>query len=345
MTSVGRQAPAQPAGSDLYGTTATCPGDNRARTPRQVIFAGARDLLELMRPVQWTKNFFTIPLALLDARWTTTSLASLGLTLALFILISSFVYIVNDIADRKLDRMHPVKRRRPIADGRIPVPVAMVAAFLIGSAALMLGLLLPAGCAVAAALYALLNLAYNIRLKAIALVDVFVISAGFALRLLAGYASVGAVPQSWLIVSVFSVCLALVTGKRHHELETSGTAHRPALSGYSVRLAEQLILATVVITVLAFLLYLSNEALLGAYRPFALLCSLPLLLFGIFRYLQLVSTHRVGDDLVRTLLGDRPIVITALSWCAVLAFSQLAARGLLPAPMMPALRSALHGLR
>lgn len=268
------------------------------------------DLLTLLRPRQWAKNG-VVALALLDSpRWSATVVLRVGWAALLFTLASGLVYVMNDITDRTLDGNHPVKRHRPIASGRLGLRWALLyvcaLATLLATAAVTgprLSLWPLAG-------YVLMNLAYSRVLKHVPLVDICMVSAGFVLRLLQGYAGTGGRVSGWLATAVLTACLALVLGKRRQEL-AAGAAHRPALSGYNVVLTDHLLASCATLAVAAFLLYVRTEAPVGTYHPVLLAVAAPLSLFGMFRYLQAVLVHGLGADPVATLLRDRLILADA----------------------------------
>ncbi|MEJ3746349.1 UbiA prenyltransferase family protein [Actinomycetes bacterium KLBMP 9797] len=277
-----------------------------------------RDLLSLTRPGQWAKNPFVVPVALLDLPvWSVAGAARLLWAVAAFTMASALVYIVNDILDRHRDRAHPTKRRRPIAAGRVPVRWA------VGLAVVQFGLL--AGTLALqpwqrwwpVAAYLVVAAGYSLALKHVPLVDVFVVAAGFGLRLMQGYVVLDVDPSGWLLICVFSLCLLLTFGKRRQELVATAGAHRPALRGYTVPLIDQVMVLSAVLSVGAYLLYMRTEAPLGEYALTAAVLSAPLALFGVFRYLQVVLVDSGGDNPVRLLLRDPALVTNALLWAAL----------------------------
>ena len=286
-----------------------------------------RSLLALSRPGQWVKSLLVVPLPLLDpAVWSLAPILRIGAVLVSFTLASVIVYVVNDIGDRERDRLHPVKRHRPLAAGRVPVPVAWLYA---ATLSVLLCLLLAYGStavAVPVGAYLLLNAAYTRALKHVPLVDAFVVSCGFVLRVVAGCAAARTEASGWLLICVFSLCLLMSFGKRRHELLLGGQLHRPALRGYSVAYLESLILHTAVLTAITYLLYLRTEAPTGPYGDAVMLLSVPCAFFGLFRYLQLVLVDGEGGEPVRSVLHDRPMVVNSLVWGVLLIGSLLAGR-------------------
>jgi decaprenyl-phosphate phosphoribosyltransferase len=311
---VAGQDPAPTTGVAVAGTPATGVGLPMA-------------LLGLARPGQWPKNLLVVPLALLDLPAVDLGvLARLGAAVVLFTLLSSFVYVCNDIADRHRDRLHPVKRYRPVAAGTVGVGVARV--YAVGIGLLAVAVLAAVGPGIGwwpLLAYLLLNVAYVQWLKHVPLVDVFVIAAGFVLRVVQGYAVVPATASVWLLASVFTLCLLLSAGKRRHELSAGGAAHRPALAGYTTQYLDYLIILYAVLTVTVFLLYLVNGRVAAPYTDATLLVSLPCAVFAIARHLQTVVMRLEGDP-VRLLVRDRAMVVNALIWAGGLALIMTAAR-------------------
>jgi decaprenyl-phosphate phosphoribosyltransferase len=230
------------------------------------------------------------------------------------------VYVGNDIADRRRDLHHPVKRQRPLASGAVPVAVGCLwCAGLAAAVGVAIGTDLAQYWPVLA--YLVLNLAYSSGLKHGPLVDVYVVALGFVLRVVQGYLAAGDQLPGWLLVAVFAVSVALLVGKRRQELLESGPAHRPALRGYSVELADQFIQVTFILGVVASLIYLGTEAPLGHYAQPAMLVSVPFVLLGLFRYLKLLLVDDRGSDPVRELLSDRVLIGTSVAWAAAFGFT------------------------
>lgn len=289
--------------------------------------SGARALLALWRPGQWPKNLVVALVPLIDPRlWSVTTLWRTAWAVVVFTVGASMLYAINDIADRHRDRGHPTKRHRPVASGRIPVPVAVLS--VLAQAALLIAMLStqPAVWSWPIVTYLLLGVAYSAKLKHVAVVDVIAIAAGFVLRLLQGHVVVDAPASGWLVTCVFAVCVLLAVGRRRHELDAVGAAHRPALRGYTVQLTDHLMVVSGALTVVAYLLYVHTEAPLGTYAFTAAALSTPFALFGLFRYLQLVVVHRGGGEPVQTLFRDRALVINSALWMVQMAGFLVAAR-------------------
>ncbi|MFD3734432.1 UbiA prenyltransferase family protein [Streptomyces sp. NPDC058632] len=302
-------------------------GSDRGRdaVPIPVVPAGGRTyrstlagLVALMRPGQWPKNFLVVPLPLLGAPWSWSAAGNVAAATAAFVLASSLVYVVNDMADVERDRRHPVKRHRPLASGRVRMPAAVAfgglqAVLLV----LLLALLSPEG-TWAVLLYLAVNAAYSWRLKHLHLLDVFIVATGFVLRLLGGYEASGRPVAGWLVLTVLTLCLLLILGKRRHELSVSGTGHRPALAGYSAHFLDLVLVMCSALTMVSYLLFLRTES---GYAPAALLTA-PCALFALFRYLQIVVVKSEGGTPVRTLLRDPVMLANSSVWAALLLLFQ-----------------------
>ncbi|MCS7219869.1 MAG: decaprenyl-phosphate phosphoribosyltransferase [Anaerolineae bacterium] len=276
-----------------------------------------RALWKTMRPRQWTKNVFVFAALVFDQKL--TQLPLLFNTLAAFLffcLISSAVYIVNDVADRERDRAHPVKRLRPLASGQLSPSVASSTA--IGMAAIALA----GAFAVKSALgwvmlaYLLLNLAYSFYLKNIVIVDVMSIAAGFVLRVLAGVVVVQVARFSpWLYVCTTLLALFVGLGKRRHEiilLAENANSHRAILDHYTVPFLDQLISLVTSTTVIAYSLYTFSAPNLPPNH--LMMLTIPFVLYGLFRYLYLIHVRGLGGAPDELLLQDVPLLLSVVLW-------------------------------
>ena len=284
--------------------------------------ASAGDFLRVMRPRQWTKNLVVLAaffFALGDrqqpfdhARGACWAL----LAAALFCAVSSAVYVFNDIMDRDRDREHPVKRHRPIAAGRIaPAPAAGLAAIL-ATGGLACAWLVSPGFALSLVAYVLLQAAYTLWLKHVALVDVFVIAAGFVLRAVAGGLAVHVIISNWLLICTFLMALFLALCKRRHEKrladDTRLFALRPSLAESDERLFDQLIAISAGAAIVAYAIYTQSPDTVSKFGTSHLSWTLPFVIFGIFRYLDLVYRQAKGDQPEYILLTDVPLIVDIL---------------------------------
>jgi 4-hydroxybenzoate polyprenyltransferase len=274
-------------------------------------------VLRTMRPRQWTKNAFVLAPLVFDRQL--FAIHALIHTLAaflLFCLISSVVYIYNDLVDVEADRKHPTKRFRPIASGQLPVRAAVAALLVILVIALGLGLLISISFVVVAVAYILLNIAYSKWLKHIPLLDVFTIAAGFVLRVGAGAAAIQVKQFSpWLYVLMTLLALYLGFGKRRAELAElaeDANSTRPVLEGYTIPLLDQLIMIVTSSTVVSYALYTFLAPIEAGNH--AMMLTIPIVMYAFFRYLYLVQVKHIGSAPEDVLLTDRPLQISIVLW-------------------------------
>jgi len=271
-----------------------------------------------LRPRQWIKNLFLFA-ALVFAERLDDPAAVIRASAAfgLFCLLSSGLYLINDLIDRERDRLHPRKRLRPIASGRVSpgTAVACAAIFLasgLGGAALLgVPFLAVAGTFVA------LQIAYSAGTKHVAFLDGISVSAGFVLRAVAGGLAIAVTVSPWLLVCTFFLALFLSLGKRRREIALLGSdagRHRRSLRGLDVATIDHLLSIVAPCCILAYTLYT-----IASGQPVALVYTVPLVVFGFFRYLQLVRTGDLGDDPSEAVFRDRALLGTLLVWGAASA--------------------------
>ncbi len=277
-------------------------------------------LLKTMRPRQWTKNIFVFAALVFDKQLFLPSpfLRTLA-GFALFCLISSAVYILNDLADIEADRQHPEKKHRPIASGRLSTEAAWGAAIVLVVLAVGLGWLLTPKFAAVLAAYLVINLLYSKWLKHVAIVDVLIIAAGFVLRVAAGVTLIHVERFSpWLYVVMTLLSLFLGFGKRRAELSLlsqDAVSHRKVLDGYTLSLLDQYILIVSSTTVVAYSLYTFSAPNLPANHTMML--TIPFVVYMIFRYLYLIHAEEAGGAPEEILLTDRPFQVAMLLWALV----------------------------
>ncbi|MDH4322586.1 MAG: decaprenyl-phosphate phosphoribosyltransferase [Betaproteobacteria bacterium] len=284
----------------------------------------ARDVLQLLRPHHWVKNGFVLAGLLFGHAWGDPALvaAALGATLA-FCLASSAVYAFNDAYDAARDREHPGKRRRPVARGAItPRAAQRIGALL---AALALGLALAADARVAAIIagYVALNAAYSLGLKHVAVLDVFIIAAGFMLRILAGTWGIGIEPSRWLLACGFLLTLFLGFAKRRAELDRladDAGQHRAVLEDYTLGFLDRAVFACALGMMITYALYTIAETTVALHGTKRLIWSLPWVLLGTFRYLFRLHYRGGGGDPAQELLRDPLLAAAALGWVATVAW-------------------------
>jgi 4-hydroxybenzoate polyprenyltransferase len=274
-------------------------------------------LLKTMRPRQWTKNVFVFAALVFDKQLLLPgpflrTLAGFGL----FCLISSSVYIFNDLADIEADRQHPEKQHRPIPSGQLPVSLAWVAGLLLLGLALVPGYLLAPDFAVVLGIYFALIMAYSKWLKHVPIVDVLILAAGFVLRVHAGVTLIHVERFSpWLYVVMTLLALYLGFGKRRAELALlaqGAGSHRKVLDGYTIPLLDQFILIVSGTTIVAYSLYTFSAPNLPPNH--SMMLTIPFVLYAIFRYLYLIQVKHAGGAPEEILLSDRPFQLSLFLW-------------------------------
>ncbi len=275
-------------------------------------------LLVALRPKQWTKNLllFAGLLFTLDMRPPRIEFERAGLGFLLFCALSSVVYLVNDLADRDSDRLHPKKRLRPIAAGELSPTAALVAAVALGVGGVILSFALDVRFGIVAVGYLLLTMAYSFRLKHMVLLDVLALAAGFVLRAVAGAVAIHVFISVWLILCTLMLALFLGLSKRRAELlavRASGTVGtRRILEEYSAEMLDQMIVIVTSGAVMSYALYAVMSSAAGRH-PY-LLATIPFVIYGIFRYLYLMHRHSLGESPDAVLLEDRPMLVNVLLW-------------------------------
>jgi 4-hydroxybenzoate polyprenyltransferase len=281
-----------------------------------------RASLKLMRPTQWIKNGFVfMPLIFSSRLFVAEDVARvIGMSMV-FCLVSSATYIINDYLDMEQDRVHPLKKNRPLARGDISPAAALTAMGFLLLCVFVLALAIKtprAGFAILAS-YFVMNLLYSAKLKDIVIVDVLTIAAGFLFRVLAGAVVIGVDVSSWLILCTFSVAILLALGKRRHEvviLLGNATNHRPVLENYSVAFLDQLLQVATTSTFLFYCLYsVLPHPSLGTESE-KMMYTIPFVTYGIFRYLYLIYHKEDGGSPTVLLLTDPPLLLCAILWMA-----------------------------
>lgn len=278
-------------------------------------------LLKSARPRQWVKNVVVFA-ALLFSRNAFNPpllLRSLAAFVA-FCAVSGAVYIFNDLADLRHDRHHPLKCRRPIAAGELPPAAAAVGSALLLLVGLGVGFVVSEAFCVATIMYVLLQILYSLLFKNVIILDVFALSAGFVLRVVAGALAIDVAISSWLLVCTILLALFLALSKRRHELSLLGVEasdHRKVLEEYSIYLLDQMISVVTASTVVAYALYTMSEVTQRKFGTPYLVFTIPFVIYGIFRYLYLVHRKKGGGSPEVTLLTDMPLLFDIVAWAAV----------------------------
>lgn len=293
--------------------------------------SAALGILRAARPKQWTKNivvFAALIFAMGDpsqqVSWISAGLAAAAA--AVFCMLSSGIYLLNDARDVELDRAHPTKRTRPVASGEVSVPTAVLLAGILVACGLFAALRIDRDLLGVALGYVALQVLYTFGLKRIALVDIFVIAAGFVLRALAGAVVIHVTISPWLLLCTLLLALFLALCKRRHELvvvQDAGGETRPSLRGYDQRLLDTLIPMIGAATLVCYSLYTLWPDTVAKFGTHALGFTIPFVIFGLFRYLDLVYRHEKGGRPEQILLTDPPLLVAialyGLTALAVLA--------------------------
>lgn len=271
-----------------------------------------------MRPKQWTKNMFIFAALVFDRKlFDLPSLGRTAIAFGLFCLLASSVYLINDVVDREADKLHPVKKNRPIASGKLSISLAIIVAILLSVIALIGSYLLNLDTLIFFLAYFVLNLAYSKWLKHIPLIDVLVIAACFVLRVAVGVSVIHVERFSpWLYVVMTLLALYIGFGKRRSELMVllpdSSASHRKVLAGYSLELIDQLITVVSATTIIAYSLYTFSAPNLP--QNHTMMLTIPFVIYGIFRYLSLMQIDKKGGEPEELLISDRPLQVTVFLW-------------------------------
>ncbi|MDY7040521.1 MAG: decaprenyl-phosphate phosphoribosyltransferase, partial [Chloroflexota bacterium] len=276
-----------------------------------------KGLILTMRPKQWTKNVVVFAALVFDKKLFVPLLfAKTTIAFILLCLISSTVYIINDLVDIEKDRQHPRKRQRPLPSGQLKPGVAIAAAIIIPAICLPLAFLLDIGFGLIVITYLMMMIAYSFLLKNVVIVDVLTIAAGFVLRVAAGVPMVNVVRFSpWLYVCITLGALFIGFGKRRHELsllQANANNHRTVLTDYNQTFLDEMIGVVTASTVMAYSLYTFSAE--GLPSNHAMMLTIPFVLYGIFRYLYLIHVQERGGTPEEIILRDKPLLADVLLW-------------------------------
>ena len=287
------------------------------------------DVVRLLRPLQWVKNglVFLPFLFAVDLAWSVDTLedipALLGRLAVLFLAfcsLSSGVYVFNDLMDRNADRVHPQKRGRPIAAGRVGVPAAAVLIVLLAAAGLAAMWLVGLSLLLVSAIYLAVNVAYCLGAKNMVLLDVFAVASGYVIRAVSGALAIDVDPSPWLYTTTGAGALFIVLGRRYAEVrlaEGDAGRQRPVLARYSQPFISQLLTISATAALLSYTLYTIEAENLPENN--AMLFTLPLVALGLFRYLYLLNHSSDAEAPEQMMVRDLPLLTTVVAWLAVSA--------------------------
>ena len=302
----------------------TLPITNDTASERSI----ALSLFVSLRPSQWTKNLIVFAALLFGQRGTAPAFLvpeAIGQAVAafgIFCVLSGVVYLINDVADREKDRLHPRKRIRPIASGAVSPAIAIGTAVVLSVVALGSAWLLRPLFALVALTYLALLALYSGPLKHVVIIDVLTIAIGFVLRAVAGAVAIDVPISHWLLILTILLALFLALSKRRHELvllADGATGHRPILEEYSPYLLDQMIAVVTASTILSYIIYTVSPETVQKFQTDYLGLTLVFPLYGIFRYLYLVHQKAGGGSPSDMLLNDRPLLACVALWAIAVA--------------------------
>lgn len=285
-------------------------------------------IFELIRPKQWVKNLFVFaPILFAGKLMDLPMLLTNILAFASFCCVSSSVYVLNDIIDVESDRVHKKKRYRPIAAGYVTIKQAKILFVFLIALTAVLSSMLPVLFLITISAYLVNNLLYSFKIKNVVLLDVFSISIGFILRVIAGAVAIDVSVSSWMIITTIFISLFLGISKRRAELsgpnQDNLEKQRKVLSDYDVIFVDQLNTIAATGTIISYALYTVSEKAVNAFHSDKLIYTTPFVLYGIFRYLYLLHQKNLGESPTQIVTKDVPIIINSLLWlitCAVIIY-------------------------
>lgn len=308
----------------IYEQTAVTDSEISPPTP---VFS-PRSLWKLARPHQWVKNAAVLVVPLLTLGQSGTSFAHCLTALLAFCLISSSIYILNDCLDVSRDRLHPLKRHRPLPSGAVSKRVALTFLAVLAASASALGVVAGTGVLVTMALYAIINIAYCLKLKHIPIFDILCVSSGFVLRVVAGAVSVNMTASPSLLGAVAAASFALTVAKRRTELggHSEATRQRPVLAGYDIKSLDQAFVAAGIAAAILYFIFITAEPITSTAHTYLgsglLALSMMTALSGLLRLLNIIhdSKSTVAEDPARMIVRDatlRTIVLAAVALTVV----------------------------
>ncbi|HEY9188398.1 MAG TPA: decaprenyl-phosphate phosphoribosyltransferase [Ignavibacteria bacterium] len=278
-----------------------------------------RDIIKLLRVKQWIKNFFVFgPIIfskhLFDIQYVNAAL----LAFLSFCLLSSTIYIINDIVDLDIDKLHPIKKNRPITSGRISVPVAIMIAGVLFLIVVYINIFLEHYFQLVSLSYFILNILYTFWFKHIVILDVFSIAGGFMLRVLGGAIVINVPASPWLIICTLFISLFLAFAKRRSEIITmedkQNSITRKVLDDYDLKFLDIMLVITSSGMAISYSLYTVSERTIKELNTDNLIYTTIFVLYGIFRYLYLLLKKNIGEDTAQVLLKDTPMMINIFLW-------------------------------
>lgn len=271
-----------------------------------------------LRPTQWIKNLFIfLPLVFSGKLFESQVYLKILAAFFLFSLAASVAYIFNDICDYEKDKLHPTKRLRPIASGKISIQKAQITAYILGVISVVLSILLNVYFSWIVVTYLLFNLVYTKILKKVVIIDVFCIGGFFLLRILAGIVIAEAKMSHWIIFMTVLLALFMGFNKRRQELrflEKAATSQHHVLTKYSSYFIDQMITIITSSIVIVYMLYTVDKQIVAKFGTTNLIYSVPFVYYGIFRYLYIIQKQGKDGDPTQILLSDIKMQLNLLLW-------------------------------
>ena len=279
-------------------------------------------IIQLLRPKQWIKNLFIFASILFSGLLTNIGVLAVNIEAFIaFCLISSCVYIINDISDVEADRAHKKKRFRPIASGDVSINEARIIFIFIFAIAVFICTFLNWKFNVAIGLYFVINILYTYFVKNVVLLDVFFISFGFMIRVAAGAFAIDVPLSSWMILTTIFISLFLGISKRRAELSQSEqeslTKQRKVLEQYSIPFTDQMNTIAATGTIISYALYTVSEKTIETFHSDNLIYTTPFVIYGIFRYMYLIHKKNLGESPTQIVTKDLPIIINSILWFVI----------------------------
>lgn len=280
-----------------------------------------RDVILLIRPSHWIKNIALLAGLIFSKNF--FNFEKVWLVIAaffIFSLASSSVYIINDIFDADRDKIHPVKKSRPIASGRIRIRTALFIASFLALAALLLSAVLNPLFMMFVAAYIAIEVFYSITLKNIVILDIFCIASGFLIRVICGAVVINVPVSSWLLICSIFLALFLALSKRRSEMllfKDNAGEHRPVLANYSLIFIDQMITVVSASAIVCYCLYTASETTVAKFHTRDLGYTIPFVVYGVFRYLYLVYKEEKGGAPERLIVSDKPLLLNLILYIIV----------------------------
>jgi len=275
--------------------------------------------VHLLRPKHWIKNLFVFAALIFSLNLFIIEKLNASLqTFFAFCLASSFVYIINDIIDIEQDRKHPKKRNRPIASGKISIKNAITISIVCLIISMTLAYFVNLTTLIIITVYIFVNIFYSIKIKNVVILDVMFIALGFILRMIAGATAIEVNFSNWILLTTFCISLFLGFGKRRGEILLANNSTqkntRFVLKQYSMQFLDFMILSSVTLTIISYALYAIDSEVVKRFGTDKLIYTVPLVIYGMFRYLYVIYRSDSNGDPTEVVLKDKSIISVVLLW-------------------------------